>query len=313
MRIVGHDEIVSVDINYGDCWEWVNTALEHKKDILLPPKISIDAGDDIFYNTMPVVMPSLEVAGVKLVNRYPSRNPVLDSKILLYDLKSGEAAALLDGNFITNTRTGAVAVHSADLLGVKNYKKVVFVGLGNTARATALVLAERHPNRNFEIRLVKYKNQHELFSSRFEKYGNLVFSYWDTLEEAVVDAEIVFSAVTVFHKDVCSPEAFPKGVTLIPIHTRGFMQCDLAFDKIFGDDYKQISHFKYFDRFPNFAEVAEVVRGEKPGREHDDERLLVYNIGIAAHDFYFAHKLLEKISFQGEEVSISQPIGKFWA
>lgn len=312
MKILGHNDISSLNINPALMWDWVDDALQQKQDCLMPPKISIDAGADRFYNTMPVLIPSLGIGGVKLVNRYPHREPVLSSKILLYSLETGNAQAILDGSYITNMRTGAVAAHSADVIGIPDYEKVVFIGLGNTARATLLVLANRHPQRSFEIRLIKYKNQHELFAKRFREYPNLKFRFYDNFKEAVSDAELVFSAVTVFHEDICSPEIFPKGITLIPIHTRGFISCDTVFDKIYGDDYGQISHFQYFNDFPNFSEIAEVVRGEKSGRENLEQRILIYNIGIALHDFYFANEILKLIPDTVGTAEISEPTGKFW-
>lgn len=312
MRIIGHQEIIELNVNPAVMWDWVDTALKHKEDVLLPAKISIDAGQDRFYNTMPVIMPSLGIGGVKIVNRYPTRQPALSSKILLYSLQTGDVEALLDGTYITCMRTGAVATHSADILAVPDYKKVVFIGLGNTARATLLVLANRHPEREFEIRLIKYKDQHESFAHRFKEYKNLHFSFYDDFATAVADAEVAFSAVTVFHEDICPPEAFPPGITIIPIHTRGFMECDKVFDKVFGDDYKAVSHFKYFNQFASFAEVAQVITSKKPGRENSQERILAYNIGIALHDFYFAKKLMELIGPGNNDIDISEPKDKFW-
>ncbi|WP_122819304.1 ornithine cyclodeaminase [Varibaculum vaginae] len=311
MKVIGHQEIEGLHLDPAIMWDWVDDALRHKSEMLMPAKISIHPGEDRFWNTMPIVMPTFGIGGVKLVNRYPGRTPALDAKILLYSTETGKPLALIDGNYITTMRTGAVAVHSADLLAVPGYQAIAIVGLGNTARAAMLVMAHRHPDRKFDIRLVKYKNQHRLFSERFSGYPNLRFSYCDSLEEAVAGAKVVFSAVTVFHDDVVSPEVFEPGTTLIPIHTRGYMQADLVFDRIYGDELSQIEDFKYFDRFPNFAEVAEVLTKKKPGRTSLEERILVYNIGIVAHDLYFANKILKLMS-DTPSVSLSEPEGKFW-
>lgn len=312
MKIIGHDDIIALDLQPQVFPEWINDALIRKSDSLLPPKLSIPLPGDKFYNTMPAVLPYLGLAGVKVVNRYPKREPALDSKILLFDLQSGLATALLDGNYITTWRTGAVAAHSADLLGVPDYTTVAFIGLGNTARATAQILAAKHPDRRFTFNLVRYKNQHELFAERLKKYPHVTCQYFDKFTDSIADADIVFSAVTVFHEDICEPEDFPPGVTLIPIHTRGFMACDLVFDKIFGDDYDQISSFKYFNQFKSFGEVAEVVRNEKPGRTSADERIIAYNIGIATHDLYFAHKILGFMPENTLTVDITSPVEKLW-
>ena len=43
---------------------------------------------------------------------------------------------------------------------------------------------------------------------------------------------------------------------MVPVHTRGFSNCDLFFDKVFADDYGHVKHFKYFDKLT--AEQANV-------------------------------------------------------
>ena len=311
MKIIGHKDIAALNLDPAQMWEWVDAVLRHKNEMLMPAKISINSGFDRFWNTMPIVMPSFGIAGMKLVNRYPDREPALDSKILLYSTESGKPEALLDGNYITAMRTGAVAIHSADILGVQGYTRVVMVGLGNTMRAAAAVLARKHPDREFDVRLVKYKDQHKQFAGRFASESNLHFSYYDSLEEAARGAQVVLSAVTVFHEDVVQPDVFEPGTTLIPIHTRGFMECDLVFDSVFGDETSQIEHFKYFNQFRKYAEVAQVLTGEASGRESDQERILVYSIGIVAHDFYFANEILKRIG-STSQVQLSEPEGKFW-
>ena len=50
---------------------------------------------------MPVIIPYLNVAGVKEVIRYPERIPSLDSQIIIYDLNTGKPQAIMDGNWIT--------------------------------------------------------------------------------------------------------------------------------------------------------------------------------------------------------------------
>ena len=101
-----------------------------------------------------------------------------------------------------------------------------------------------------------------------------------------------------------------------PIHTLGFTNCDLFFDKVFADDTGHVHHFKNFDKFKNFAEVCDVVNGEKQGRENDSERILTYNIGISIHDINFAANIYSMIlSADGEvpSVNFEDPTEKFWA
>lgn len=313
MKVISFEKIKSLNISPLTCYEWVSEAIAEKQKVLLPAKISLKPGvEGVFYNTMPVIIPFLGWGGVKLVTRYPEREPSLDSEILLYDLKDGKNIALMDGNWITAMRTGAVAAHSIKLFAVKNFMEIGIIGLGNTARATLKVLLALYPERAFTIKLKKYKDQHELFIREFSIYENVRFICCDTFEEVVADSDVVISAATVFKKDICDDSCYKEGILVVPIHTRGFTNCDLFFDKIFADDTEHVKGFKYFNRYKYFAESSEVVNGLKPGRENNKERILAYNIGIALHDIYFAGKFYDLLKDSCEDVSLSAPKEKFW-
>lgn len=313
MKIISFDKIKNLEIDPYQCYQWVTEAIYEKQNAILPAKISLKPDiKGVFYNTMPVLFPPLECGGVKVVTRYPERKPSLDSEILLYDLKTGKNIALLDGNWITAMRTGAVAVHSIVLFAKQGFKTVGFIGVGNTARATLKVLEALYPSRNFTIKVKKYKEQHEVFAYDFEQYSNIEFEFCDTNEELVENSDVVISAATVMEQDVCSDEHYQDGILVIPIHTRGFTNCDLFFDKVFVDDMSHVKGFRYFDRFKSVAEVADVMRKNKAGRENDKEKILAYNIGIALHDIYFAKKIYDMISEECEDISFYTPQSKFW-
>ena len=65
---------------------------------------------------------------------------------------------------------------------------------------------------------------------------------------------------------------------MVPVHTRGFSNCDLFFDKVYGDDTNHICHFKYFNQFKSFSEISDVLTGKALGRENNKERIIAYNI-----------------------------------
>ena len=113
----------------------------------------------------------------------------------------------------------------------------------------------------------------------------------------------------------CPDEAFDEGVLVVPVHTLGFTNCDLFFDKVFADDTGHVCHFKNFDKFRKFAEMGEVVSGKAPGRENDRERILAYNIGISIHDIYFASRIynLLKDNEGIPEIDLAGPTEKYWA
>ena len=313
MKVISFEDICAAQIDPKICFEWVKEGIQRKKEAMLPAKISLKPDiPGVFYNTMPAILPGAGWGGVKLVTRYPKREPILDSQILLYNLKTGENLALMDGNWITAMRTGAVAAHSIRLFAKSDFKVLGMIGLGNTARASLLVLQALYPERNFIVKLKKYKDQHEIFSQRFANCGGLHFQYCDSYEEVVRGSDVVLSAVTVFESDICPDECFDEGVLVVPVHTRGFTNCDLFFDKVYADDTSHVRGFKNFNRFRFFAEVTDVVNGTVCGRENDQERILAYNIGIAMHDIFFAGKIYELCAAHSREISLQAPTEKFW-
>lgn len=313
MKIVPFDQIVELGIEPIQCYEWVSEIISEKQNAILPKKISLKPDiHGVFYNTMPAILPKSGYAGVKEVTRYPKRVPSLDSQLLLYDLHTGDNLAFMDANWITAMRTGAVAAHSIQLLAVKDFSKLGFIGLGNTARAAFAVLLALYPDRSFTVKLKKYKEQHESFMKRFEGCENVTFVCCDSYEEVVRNSDVIVSAATVFEEDICADDCYKEGVLVVPIHTRGFTNCDLFFDKIYADDTAHVSGFKYFDKYRFFAEVSDVVNGKKPGRENNRERILAYNIGIALHDIYFAGKIYEMLEKEGSDINLNAPLDKFW-
>lgn len=313
MKIITHEDIINMKITPLECCEWAGEVIKEKKKFILPPKISLKPREDIFYNTMPSILPEMKAAGVKVVNRYPQREPSLDSHILLYDLENGNLKALLDGNFITTMRTGAVAAHSVKLFAKKDFKEIGLIGLGNTMRAAFTMLLELFPEREVHVKVKEYKNQHEEFIKEFAEYKNVRFEAYDTYEKVIEDSDVIMSSVTYAGTDFCEDKYFKEGCCLVPIHTRGFTNCDLFFDKIYADDTDHVRGFKNFNKFRKFAEVTDVVNGKMPGRENDSERILAYNIGISIQDLYFAEQIYKKAENTMEcSLDLEAPKDKFW-
>lgn len=312
MKVITFEDIISLSISPPDCYRWVCDMLQAKEGVILPAKISLKPREGVLCNVMPCILNN-GYGGVKIVTRYPQREPSLDSKLFLFDVQTGKPLALMDANWITAMRTGAVAAHSILLLAKTGFSHLSMLGLGNTARAALLVLAEMMPQKEMQINLMKYKGQEDLFVQRFASYPNLHFSYVDNERELIHGAEVVISAATYLPHDLCDDAYFDEGVLVVPIHTLGFTNCDLFFDKIYADDYGHVSHFKNFDRFKQFSEVSAVIHGKAKGRENDQERIMVYNIGLAMHDVYFASQIYERIEKENlQQIDMREPHEKFW-
>lgn len=218
--------------------------------------------------------------------------------MLIYEADTGILKAIMDAEYITTLRTGAVAAHSALLFGKKNFSIIGLVGLGNIMTVCFETLLAKMKaegqERELTVKLYRHHGQEERFVERFRDESNVHFIFCDTYDEAFNGSEVIISAVTKATQNFAEDEYFGEGVTVIPICTMGFQNCDLFFDKVFTDEIEQIRGFKYFDKFHSLANVTDVLNGTREGRKNDQERILVYNYGIAIHDLYFAMKLIDE-------------------
>ncbi len=297
MKIIKHSDILAVLPKPAIFLEWVETVIKEKYNCVVPAKTKIYMRNNISrFTTMPSYMPSINSMGLKIgASRFPNEIPAIDTSILLFDSIIGELQCIMDGHLITAMRTGAVAALSIKTLKSENAKSFAFIGLGVTARATLLCLLDSMPESHFKIKLKRYKNQAELFVERFKNYDNISFVIVDTDEELVRNTDVIVSCITVADGLIAKDEWFKEGVTLVPVHTRGFENCDLFFDKVYGDVTEQISGFGNFSKFKKFNEFSEVLTNKCSGRESSKERILVYNIGMGLHDIFIGHKIYEII------------------
>ena len=297
MKVICNDDIRQLQLPPALFVEWVRESFGLKKESLLPPKISLKPQGNDFFNTMPCVLPaSYQRFGLKIVHRIAGAIPTLGSHILLYDSRHGDLLAMVDGDRITTMRTGAVATLAIQTLRRDGAQVYGMVGLGNTGRSTLLCLLESEPTVMHHVVLMRYKDQAERFAERFAAYQNVSFSITDSARELVSQSDVIVSCVTDARQLFCDDtELYRPGCTVVPVHSRGFQNCDTVFDKVFGDDTGHVQDFRYFNEFRSFAELSDVLDGTKPGRESADERILSYNIGLGLHDVLIADKIYARL------------------
>ena len=303
IAIIQQEKIASLNISPAVCINWVEEGFRMKDQVQMPPKPSVHPQGEEFMTTMTCLLPEInghKRFGIKVVNRIESQDPALSSMIYLYDAKTGRLLAIMDGDWITAMRTGAVATLAARLFKKDGVDTYSIMGLGNIARATAICLISDNQNKDIKIRLLRYKDQAEKFIERFKDAQNVTFEIIDDKEEFITQADVVISCVTVATELLFPNDAlFKEGVTVIPVHVRGFQNCDLFFDKVFGDDTGQIRNWKYFSKFRQYDELHHVLLGQSPGRTNHDERILSYNYGLGLHDIVYASKIYDLVSENG--------------
>ena len=320
MKVISAKTIRDLNITPKQCVDWIYESFALKAEAQLPAKISVHPTDTDFFTSMPCLLPQskdnrdIRYFGVKEVHRIEGAVPSLGSDMLLYNAKNGELLALVDADWITTMRTGAVAAASSRALRKKDASCYGMLGLGNTARASLLCILEAEPEKHFKVKLLRYKDQAEQFIGRFKDYGNVSFEIVDDIRDIARSVDVLISCITSANGLIVEDESiFPPGITIIPVHMRGFQNCDTTFDRVFGDDTGHVRNFKYFPQYQDYNEIGEVFAGRDPGRKAENQRIIDYNYGLGLHDVLFASKIYEMVAKQGlPEVEIAKETEKFW-
>lgn len=298
MKVITSADIERLDISPVKAIEWVREAFLMKHRSQLPPKISLHPQGTDFINTMPCLLPEeYHLFGCKVVSRIEGAVPALKSDMLLVDSRSGETLAVVNSDWITAMRTGAVAALAINTLRCSTARVYSFVGLGVIGHSCLRCLIESNAGEPITIRLMAYKNHADRTAAMIaDKYPWVNVEIVDSMESLVDGADVVVSCITVANGIlVDNLDLFKPGVLVVPVHTRGFQNCDTTFDRVFADDTDHVRGFRYFNEFRRFAELADILSGSVAGRESDTERILSYNIGIGLHDVLFASKILEML------------------
>ena len=314
MKIISQKQIRELNISPAQCVEWVRESFSLKETAQLPAKISLHPQGNDFFNTIPCLLPApYNYFGVKEVHRIKGATPALGSDLLLYNSQTGELLAMLDADWITTMRTGAVAALAIQTFRKSDAKTYGFLGLGNTGRATMLCLLDSEPKVMHHVVLLRYKDQAELFVERFKEYDNVAFTICDNPKELVAQSDVIVSCITEAQGLLCDDDdLYREDCLVVPVHTRGFQNCDLFFDKVYADDTAHVCGFKYFSQFKLFAEIQDVIAGKAKGRESEQERILSYNIGLGLHDVVYASKIYETLMDDADEIELVRETEKFW-
>ena len=312
MKIITFDDINNLKLDKSVYYSWAKEIFTNKYSSILPPKISMKHyNGEGFVNVMPCILPDSGVYGVKVVSRNPNSVPTLKSNLMLFDEKTNDLLSVMDADYITAFRTGATATLAIETLARKGYSTIGLIGLGNICRAVVLVLLSVVKDRKLTLKLHMFENTDNGLGELLSQFDNVVIEHYDSIEETVRDSDVVISCVTFAEKDLAKPEWFKKGALLVPVHTRGFMDCDLVFDRVIVDDFGHVHGFKNYEHFKNCHELSEVLHNPKLGRNNDDERIIAYNIGLSILDLGFAKKLYDYFK-EKEDIEVSKKLDTYW-
>jgi alanine dehydrogenase len=219
------------------------------------------------------------------------------SAIVLYDPETGVPRALMDGNYLTVIRTGAIGAIAAKYLARADSRRVAVIGAGTQGAIQLAALREVLP-----IEEVRSFDSHAEVSERFARRAaeqGLRAACCATPRDALDGVDIIVTATPSFQPVVEDAWVRPgMHINAFGADTKGKHEIEekvLARAKVVVDYLPQageIGECQHAFRSGLIqsvhAELAEIVAGRKPGRESATEITLFDATGIALQDLAVA-------------------------
>jgi alanine dehydrogenase len=280
--------------------------------VVMPPKVSTDlhkAGIPSWINAMPSYVKPCDTLGLKWAGGFSLNaevgKPYIKVVIVITDSKNGELSAIIDGDWISEIRTGAQTAIAVKYLAIEDPQTVALIGAGSQAFATALCLCELN-----NIKEIKIFDINPSSSKRFTERASLELGtrviVASSSEEAVMNSDIIVTA-TAADIGLVKEKWVKPGALVSAIGSFQELEDKLVLkaDMLVVDHLDQNIHRGEFARFFKnnrlkeediYAEIAEIVCGKKHGRKSEEERIIISPIGMGCLDISVAGLLLDLIN-----------------
>lgn len=291
-------------------------------DYVLPEKIVLKWGEptsedkENHVNVMPgYVGGRFDVAGLKTIASFP-RNPFerglprASALVVLHDTEVGLPLAMMDGTLISAMRTGAATGVGVKYLAREDVTRVGLIGAGVQCRTQLMAVQIARPGIKQASIFDLHRDRAEAFAEEMSQRLGLEIGVADSAEEAVRQAEVLVTATTTAQPIVRDDWLAPGSLYA---HVSGY-ECEYDVirhaDKVLVDDWNLVKHRMVstvalmwrdgaFADEDVYAELGEVVSGQKPGRENDREVIIFSPIGMGLNDIAVGHRLYEAACSKG--------------
>jgi alanine dehydrogenase len=255
------------------------------------------------------------VSGIKVVGdfveNYAAGLPSELGLLTLYDPGTGVPLAIMDATLITACRTGAMTAVGARYLARRDSRVLGHVGARGTAFWNVVLLDELFDLD--EIRVTSRRPQsREAFARELAAVTGTPVRVTATAEEVFDGADILVEASRLTEPEpLLRTSAVKPGAFVVPYGTISAVEPDLldVMDKVVVDDWReaQSGRFGALRRHVDtgrlsvqtlYAELGQIVAGQRPGRERDDERILFWHRGLAILDIAVGLAILRRAEQQ---------------
>ena len=310
IRFLSSADLDSLGLGMGEIIEILEAAFRAKAadKVIMPPKIFFHRLGPRFYSSMVSASPDLGYAGCKWQSGDPDNPglglPYIQGLYILTEDATGQMRAIMDAEWITGQRTAAASGLVIGRLAKKSDRTLGILGCGLQGRKH---LEAVHAARPRFDRCVCY----DLFPEREERFiaemtGRFGFDSIVGMtgpEEVARNCDVLVTGGPI-QKDrtpVIRSDWIRPGSLVVTIDYDSYVTDEAirSMDLVLTDDYGQIEDARRSEgKFPGVtrvdSEIAELVAHGKGARMSDEERILVFNLGIALEDLATAIEILNR-------------------
>ena len=294
-------------------------AAQGRGETVIEPRVHLvpETSEKGHFNVLRGYVKPLGVAGVKIVGDFVGNYKLgLPSEMALLNLFSPETGmplAVVDATAITDMRTGAVTAIGARHLARKGSRVLGHIGARGTAYWNVRLLDHLFDFDEIRVHSLRPESR-RAFGERLSRDLGKNVQVMDDWESTVRGADIVVEASRLPKPEPMLRTAWlSKGSLVVPYGTMSAVELSLTdiMDKVVVDDWGQCRKGLPFgalrahvdsDRITQqnlHAELGQVVAGVRPGRERDDETILLWHRGLSITDIALGHALLVKAEGAG--------------
>lgn len=254
----------------------------------------------------------------KFVNGHP--NNTQDGKLcvaamgLLADVESGYTLMISEMTLLTAIRTAAVAALGAKYLARSNSKSLAIIGTGAQSEFQALAMLAVLPIETLKIYDTDSSAMTKFYKNLSGEFKSIIKC--NSISEAISDTDIVVTA-TAAKKSVClfTEDEIKPGTH---IHAMGgdcpgktelgkklLKQSKLIVE--FTEQSLIEGEIQQVGAKHIYAELWQIIKQEKPGRENDTEITIFDSVGFALEDLStlkLVYKLAQEMNF-GEDIYLT--------
>ncbi len=283
-----------------------------------PPAFKMDTAEGFnnHWHVKAALLKEVPITGVRLYNYFDDgvRNTVgaLDCTryVVLSDPRTGHAVGIVDEHWTYAIRSTAAAIAPLKWMGPLDRTQPLVLGLvgigtmGVNALRCLLTLYKFK-----EIRCTSRRPEtRAAFCQKWSAELGIPVIAKDTIEEVVRGADIAVGGTT-SSEIMTRAEWLKPGATFVSLARREFDPAGWAsMDKVVIDswtfniiqrEFKRMVEAGQFTREHLHGEIQDVISGAKPGREREDERILVHTTGLVSQDVMMAHIVHQKAKARG--------------